>query len=62
MKIQKDRLIKYLLMVFILVLSLKYVPSHSLCNKEIFIITTIGIVAFTILDYYYPTIRELNSN
>lgn len=63
MKINRDELfrrtIKYLLMAFILALSIKYIPSNTLSNSEIIIITTIGIIAFTILDLYCPAVSNM---
>lgn len=54
------RTIKYLLMAFILVLSIKYVPSNSLSNNEIIMVTTIGVVGFAILDLYCPAVSNSN--
>jgi hypothetical protein len=44
--------IKYILLALIIALSTIWVPSQKLQTKEIFIIATIGAVAFAILDIY----------
>lgn len=53
------RTVKYLLMAFVLFLSLKYIPSVTIPNKEIFILVTIGAITFAILDIYCPAVSKM---
>ncbi|AYV82007.1 MAG: hypothetical protein Homavirus2_11 [Homavirus sp.] len=53
------RSMKYLVMLFVLALSLKYIPSTSLENKEIIILSTIGVITFAILDIYCPSVSNM---
>lgn len=50
------RALKYILMFVIVVGSLKFIPQISVNNYDIIKISIIIIIAFSILDMYYPTI------
>ena len=50
--------IKYLIFLIILIFSLRIVPQNKLCYTEVLIISTIGIISFTMLDIYIPSVVE----
>ncbi len=50
------RLFKYIVEFLIVAASLKYVPQTTLETTDIVKISIIAVVAFAILDMYYPAI------
>lgn len=53
----KKKLIKYLLFAFIIGLSVRYLPSNSIDDKEILMIAFIASITFAIIDMIEPTIK-----
>jgi len=54
-KLQK--ITKYILLGFIVIFSLKYVPDNPLKNKEIIMIGAISSITFGLLDMISPAIK-----
>ena len=52
------RATKYIMMFFIIVITLNYIPKIKLTNQEIFIIGVIASIAFSMIDMYSPTISK----
>lgn len=52
------RIVKYLMFLIIIIFALRIVPHNILNYTEILIISTIGIIGFTLLDIYMPCIIE----
>lgn len=50
--------IKYLMFLVILIFSLRIVPQNKLNYTEILIISALGIISFTLLDIYIPSVVE----
>ena len=49
----KNKLIKYLLFGIICALSLRYIPSSTIENKEIIIIAAIMSISFGIIVFFF---------
>jgi hypothetical protein len=52
----KKKLVKYLLFGLIVSISVRYIPSNQIDNKEILMIGAIGSIFFGILDMVSPSI------
>jgi hypothetical protein len=52
----KKKLVKYLLFGLIVSISVRYIPSNQIDNKEILMIGAIGSICFGILDMVSPSI------
>lgn len=56
-KIEKSKkIIKYILMGFIVLVSVRYIPKEYIKTKEIVIISFIAAISFAILDMVAPSI------
>lgn len=51
-----QKIIKYFLMTFIVVISIRYIPETLLPNKDIVIIGVIASISYAIMDMVSPTI------
>ena len=55
------KLIKYLIIGFIVALAVRYIPNKILSNNEIIMIGSVASITFGILDMYSPSIIINNS-
>jgi hypothetical protein len=53
---RKKKLIKYLLFGLIVGLSIRYVPTNRIDNKEILMISALASISFGIIDMVSPSI------
>ena len=53
----KKKIIKYLLFGLIVGLSVRYIPTHTINQKEIIMIAAIASISFAILDMISPSIK-----
>lgn len=59
----KQQIIKYILIILIIIISLKYIPNNlSLNFKEIYIITFIITISYYIIDIISPSINIYKIN
>ena len=58
----KKKIVKYLLFGFIISLSLRYIPSNTINNKEIIMIGAISSISFSIIDMISPSIKVVSNN
>ena len=57
-KLEKTkRLTKYILMGFIVLVAIRYIPSKTLDSKEILMIAFISSITFGILDIVSPSVK-----
>lgn len=56
-----ERLIKYILLGLIVILTAKYIPETKLLTKEIIMIGATSSIVFAILDLVSPTVRIIES-
>lgn len=56
-----ERLIKYILLGLIVILTAKYIPETKLLTKEIIMIGATSSIAFAILDLVSPTVRVVET-
>lgn len=54
------KLLKYILMTIISAISIKYIPSFEISNKELIMISIVLSIGFTILDIIFPTTQIIN--
>lgn len=60
-KLEKSkRIIKYILMGFIILVAVRYIPNQPINTKEIIMIGIISSVAFAMLDMVSPSIKVSN--
>ena len=58
-----QRIIKYILMGFIVIMTTRYIPDNILKNKEIIMIGATSSISFAILDMVSPSIKlNINNN
>lgn len=53
---QKKKLIKYLLFGLVVGMSVRYVPTNQINNKEILMIAALASISFGIIDMVSPSI------
>lgn len=53
---RKKKLIKYLLFGLIIALSIRYIPTNQIDNREILMISLLASVSFGIIDMVSPSI------
>lgn len=53
---QKKKMIKYLLFGLIVGISIRYVPTNQINNKEILMIAALASITFGIIDMVSPSI------
>jgi hypothetical protein len=53
---RKKKLIKYLLFGLVVAISLRYIPTNRINNKEILMIAAIASISFGIIDIVSPSI------
>ncbi len=54
---RSKRCMKYLLMGFIVLVAIRYVPTRTIETKEILMIGFISSISFAMLDMVSPTIK-----
>jgi len=60
-KLEKSkRIIKYILMGFIILVAVRYIPNQPINTKEIIIIGLISSISFGMLDMVSPSIKVIN--
>jgi hypothetical protein len=60
-KLEKSkRIIKYILMGFIILVAVRYIPNQPINTKEIIMIGLISSISFAMLDMVSPSIKVLN--
>ena len=60
-KLEKSkRIIKYILMGFIILVAVRYIPNQPINTKEIIIIGLISSISFAMLDMVSPSIKVIN--
>jgi len=57
----KQRIIKYLLIGFIICIAVRYIPTLPIKNKEIIMIGICGSISFALLDMLSPSIKFVNN-
>ena len=57
---KSKRIIKYILMGFIILVSVRYIPSQTIPTKEIIMIGLISSIAFAMLDMVSPSVKVFN--
>ena len=55
------RIIKYILMGFIILVSVRYIPTQPIATKEIIMIGLISSIAFAMLDMVSPSVKVTNN-
>jgi hypothetical protein len=53
----KKKLLKYFLFGLIVAISTRYIPTNSINNKEILMISAIASISFGIIDMVSPSIK-----
>ncbi len=62
-KLEKSkRIIKYILMGFIILVAVRYIPNQPINTKEIIMIGLISSISFAMLDMVSPSIKVLNKS
>jgi hypothetical protein len=56
-----ERIVKYIIMGLIVLLSVKYIPEQQLPTKELIIIGSIASILFALLDMISPSVK-VNKN
>ena len=60
-KLEKSkRIIKYILMGFIILVAVRYITNQPINTKEIIMIGLISSISFAMLDMVSPSIKVLN--
>lgn len=57
---QSKRIIKYILMGFIVLVAVRYIPNQPIETKEIIMIGLISSISFGMLDMVCPSIKVSN--
>ena len=52
----KKKILKYLLFGLIVGISIRYIPTSTINNKEVLMIAAIGSISFGIIDIVSPSI------
>ena len=50
------RFLRYLIMFLTLIIVSKSILVHELSTRDSFILSTVGVITFAVLDMYYPII------
>ena len=58
---KSKRVIKYILMGFIILVSVRYIPTQPIATKEIIMIGLISSIAFAMLDMVSPSVKIINN-
>jgi len=58
----EKKLVKYVLFGLICAISLRYIPSTILPNKEILMIAAIMSISFAIIDMVSPSVKKTIKN
>ena len=58
---KSKRIIKYILMGFIILVSVRYIPIQPIATKEIIMIGLISSIAFAMLDMVSPSVKVTNN-
>jgi|UniRef100_A0A6C0ITJ8 hypothetical protein len=62
-KLEKiKRIIKYILMGFIILVAVRYIPNQPINTKEIIMIGLISSISFAMLDMVSPSIKVINKS
>ena len=56
---KSKRIIKYILMGFIILVAVRYIPNQPINTKEIIMIGLISSISFAMLDMVSPSIKVL---
>lgn len=56
------RIIKYILMGFIILVSVRYIPNQPIETKEIIMIASIASIAFAMLDMVSPSVTVIKNS
>jgi len=56
------KLLKYILLSFIIFVSLRYIPQNKLNVTDVLKISSIGAISFAILDIISPSVTIKNNN
>tara|TARA_E500000178_G_scaffold23634_1_gene21884 strand:+ start:956 stop:1168 length:213 start_codon:yes stop_codon:yes gene_type:complete len=54
---KSKRIIKYILMGFIILVAVRYIPTQTIDTKEIIMIALISSISFGMLDMVSPSIK-----
>ena len=54
------RIIKYILMGFVILVSVRYIPQQPIETKEVIMIALISSITFSMLDMVSPSIKVKN--
>ena len=55
------RMIKYILMGFIILVSVRYIPNQPIETKEIIMVASIASIAFAMLDMVSPSVTVIKN-
>ena len=58
---KSKRIMKYILMGFIILVSVRYIPNQPIDTQEIIIIGLISSISFAMLDMVCPSIKIANN-
>ena len=58
---KSKRIIKYILMGFIILVAVRYIPNQPIETKEIIMIGLISSISFGMLDMVCPSIKVTNN-
>ena len=58
---KSKRIIKYILMGFIILVSVRYIPTQPIATKEIIMIGLISSIAFAMLNMVSPSVKVTNN-
>ena len=58
---KSKRIIKYILMGFIILVAVRYIPNQPIVTQEIIIIGLISSISFAMLDMVCPSIKVIQN-
>tara|TARA_E500000178_G_C16820324_1_gene661190 strand:- start:417 stop:632 length:216 start_codon:yes stop_codon:yes gene_type:complete len=58
---KSKRIIKYILMGFIILVAVRYIPNQPIATQEIIIIGLISSISFAMLDMVCPSIKVIQN-
>ena len=56
MKKEVRKFLRYISMFLVIFIATQYIPDCNISNKTSFIVATIAVVTFAILDMYFPIV------
>lgn len=59
-ELKLERIIKYIIMGLIVIISVRYIPNYVLATKELVMIGATSSIVFAILDMVAPSVKVTN--